>query len=192
MASSDPDAAWPLARSTRRSARVRPRIVEGLDLALPVRLELRAKSTERPSTPRWRPGLESSDFQPNRLQLLGEMDRGRLPRPTSRRPMLLVPIWIRPRRNVPVVTTTVFAPNRRRFERLDAADDDGRRSRNDQPGSRCPGRSPDRLMLLEKGTRTARRYETAVTLRAKRPNRGALAPVEHPELDAWRDRSLAP
>ena len=88
------------------------------------------------------------------------------------------PIWMSPRRNVPVVSTTAPAPNSRPSVR---------RTPVTRPETRRSSTSP--AMTVEVGRRFDRRLhrrgiELAVGLRARAAHRRALAAVEHAELDA--------
>ena len=86
------------------------RVVELLDLAV---LASSFGEVDRATVDaRRRAGLESRDLEPERLELLGEMRRGRLAGAAARE-RVVVPMWMRPRRKVPVVMTTRRAPKRR-------------------------------------------------------------------------------
>ena len=131
--------------------------------------------------PRRRPGLQPAPPKPERLQRLAKPAR-RPARPAARRRCCSGPMWIRPFRNVPVVTTSARQPNSRAVLERAARRRARRRRRSSaaaptihaMPGSRVQRRAhPLPVRLL-------------VGLRPRRPDRRPAAPVEHLELDPGR------
>ncbi len=128
--------------------------------------------------PRRRSGLEPAERKARRARACAT---GRAPAPRRRgRPASCCsPIWMRPRRNVPVVSTTAPAPSSRPSASLTPATRPLRDHEIIGLGldHREVRGAADRL--LHGGG-----VELAVGLRARPAHRRPLAPVEHPELDA--------
>ena len=150
---------------------------EGLRRISPGWISSAAQSMVRPSSRGGVPVLSRPSAKPSRSRVADKPSAGASPtRPAG---VVSSPIWIRPRRKVPVVSTT--APQaqdlarRRRIPRQAAILDD---QILDRPG---PDLQP-RLLGQQRLHRLA--IELPVGLGARAADGRALAPVEQPELDA--------
>ena len=100
--------------------------------------------------------------------------------PTRPAGIFTSPMWIRPRRNVPVVITTAPASKLPTVAQHDATRPGPRRAQGRRPRPRRSVRS----VLGPQHVLHRRPVELPVRLRPRTPDRRTLAPVEHPELDA--------
>ena len=139
-----------------------------------------AQSMVRPSSRGGVPVLSRPSAQAQPVERLGQPDRRRLAdrgRPGS----LRSPMWITPRRKVPVVSTTAPARNRARRRPVDHAGD----------AAVLDDQILDRRLDHGRGSAVgagaaciACAVELAVGLGARAPHRRPLAAVEQAELDA--------
>src|SRR5262249_53129419 len=158
---------------TRRSPKMRPRIVERLDLAV---LSLELTVADRPAIDaRRRSRLEALDDEPEALELLREMRRRRLTSATAR-------------------DSRVSANMDTATEKRAGGDDDSARAESssreclhagdavrcfvdDEPGHRALNRSKRRVALEQRSHRAA--IQPTITLSSRRPHRRSLAPIQH-------------
>src|SRR5438477_5641866 len=171
------------ARSSRSRPEVGPRVIELLDLAV---LALQVRQIDgSPIDTRRRPGLEARNLQPELLELLGEMDRGRLAGPAAGDlclgPDVDASAQERARRH-----HDGTRPEATSFERFDAL---YFVALDPQPGNRSLHGAQRRMLLQQTPNGTP--VQAAVALRPRRPDRRSLAPVQHAELKAREIRCPA-
>ena len=131
----------------------------------------------RRSKPRRRAGLQPAPLEAEALQRLGELVRRRLAGAPGR--PLLRPMWTRPLRNVPVVTTSAGSVKRSPFS--------SSRPMTRPPSTRMRPAFPKIQSMfglaLERALHPVA-VAPLVRLRARRPDRRSAAPVQQLELDA--------
>jgi hypothetical protein len=166
-----------LAPSTRLGPKMRPRVIEKLDLGL---LSLEPGEINGPTIDAWRrAGLESGHREPNCLKLLRKVRRGCLSRATTGK--------LR-------VGADVNAAAQERASRNDHARrgkpatlegfDTGDPTRvwvDDKPGNGSLNRRYPRVLFEEMSNSTA--IQSPVTLGAGGPHCGSFAPIQHSKLE---------